>query len=97
MPALALTPEFVVGDQLLSQRWGDGVPASTLTPEFVMGDPRVKLVTWGRGIFKPKELTDGPLTFVSSMTSRYDGKRLGLGSWCTRNHDRRLAMASLLG
>ena len=52
------------------------MPASELTRGFTAGDRQVKLVAWGRGIFKPKELTDGPLTLVSSMASRYEDQRL---------------------
>lgn len=52
------------------------MPAWELTRGFTAGDRQVKLVSWGRGIFKPKELTDGPLTLVSSMTSSYEDRRL---------------------
>ena len=36
----------------------------------------MNLVAWGRGIFKPKELTDGPLTLVSSLASSYEDEHL---------------------
>lgn len=75
-PNLALREAAIRHCRLLSQRWGDAVPASELTRGFTAGDRQVKLVHWGRGIFKPEELTDGPLTLVSSLTSRYEDKRL---------------------
>ncbi len=73
---LAIREAAVRHCRQLSRRWGDAVPASALTPEFVVDDQRVKVVMWGRGIFKPKQLTDGPLTLVSSLTSRYTDQRL---------------------
>ncbi len=52
------------------------MPASELKRGFLVGDRLVQLVTWGPGIFKPKELKDGPLTLVSSRTSTYKDERL---------------------
>jgi putative restriction endonuclease len=62
--------------RLLSLTWGDAVPASELSRGFVVGDRRVHLVAWGRGVFKPKELMDGPLTLVSSLASSYEDEHL---------------------
>lgn len=55
----------------LSAQWGEAVPAAELTRGFTHRGARVSVVAWGRGIFKPKELTDGPLTLVSSLASSY--------------------------
>lgn len=73
---LALREAAIRHCRLLSQRWGDAVPAWELTRGFPASGQQVKLVSWGRGIFKPKELTDGPLTLVSSLTSLYEDTRL---------------------
>jgi len=62
--------------RLLSLQWGDAVPASELSRAFLVGEERILLVAWGRGIFKPKQLTDGPLTLISSMASSYADERL---------------------
>lgn len=57
--------------RVLSAEWGEAVPAAELPRGFAYGGARVSLVAWGRGIFKPKELADGPLTLVSSLASSY--------------------------
>jgi putative restriction endonuclease len=60
----------------LAATWGDAVPASELTAGFSFAGKRILLVSWGRGIFKPKELLDGPLTLVSSLGSHYEDEAL---------------------
>ncbi len=62
--------------RLLSAAWGDAVPARVLTEGFMVADQRVELVAWGRGIFKPQVLTDGPLTLVSSLGSSYEDEQV---------------------
>jgi len=73
---LALREAAIRHCRLLSQRWGDAVPASELKRGFIFNDRQVKLVHWGRGIFKPEGLEDGPLTLVSSLTSPYEDARV---------------------
>jgi hypothetical protein len=34
--------------------WGDAVPAAELTKGFAFEGQQIKLVSWGRGIFKPE-------------------------------------------
>lgn len=51
----------------LARTWGDAVPANELTKGFECQGQKVLLVAWGRGIFKPEQLQDGPLTLVSSL------------------------------
>lgn len=62
--------------RLLALSWGDAIPAVELTKGFPHGYGRLKLITWGRGIFKPQQLTDGPLTLVSSLASSYEDEHL---------------------
>ena len=60
----------------LTATWGDAVPAAELTKGFAFEGQQVKLVSWGRGIFKPEQLGDGPLTLVSSLGSSYADESL---------------------
>ena len=60
----------------LTATWGDAVPAAELTKGFPFEGQQVKLVSWGRGIFKPEQLGDGPLTLVSSLGSSYADESL---------------------
>ena len=73
---LAIREAAIRHCRLLSLRWGDAVPAAELSRGFVVEGRRVNLVAWGRGIFKPKELTDGPLTLVSSLASSYEDEHI---------------------
>jgi len=66
--------------QRLRDVWGDAVPAGALSAGFVFGSQRIHLVTWGRGIFKPQQLSDGPLTLVSSLKSRYSDEQVDGGT-----------------
>ncbi len=43
-----------------------------------MGDRHVKLVPWGCGIFKPEELTDGPLSAIRGLTCCREPDNLGV-------------------
>jgi putative restriction endonuclease len=60
----------------LTATWGDAVPAAELTKGFAFEGQQVKLLSWGRGIFKPEQLGDGPLTLVSSLGSSYADESL---------------------
>jgi len=60
----------------LTAIWGDAVPAAELTKGFEYEGEQIKLVSWGRGIFKPEQLSDGPLTVVSSLGSTYADESL---------------------
>lgn len=81
-PVVLLDQDVVIREaairhcRLLSLAWGDAVPAAELGRGFAVGGRRLNLVAWGRGIFKPKELTDGPLTLVSSLASSYEDEHL---------------------
>jgi putative restriction endonuclease len=75
-PDLALRLAAIQHAQRLSRRWGDAIPASELTRGFSFEGTDVLLVAWGRGVFKPKQLSDGPLTLVSSLAPKYQDERL---------------------
>lgn len=62
--------------RILAATWGDAVPASELTKGFEFQRQRILLVAWGRGIFKPEQLQDGPLTLVSSLGGNYEDEAL---------------------
>jgi len=63
----------------LRQRWGDAVPASELKA-FPFADGRIFL-KGQQGIFKPKELSDGPLSIRTSMKSRYSDEPVSSGEF----------------
>lgn len=73
---LALRDAAIRHCRILSLRWGEAVPAAELSRGFTLDGRSHHLVAWGRGVFKPKELTDGPLTLVSSLASSYDDEHL---------------------
>jgi putative restriction endonuclease len=73
---LAIREAAIRHCRLLSLQWGDAVPASELSRGFPYEGRRIHLVTWGRGIFKPKELSDGPLSLTSSLKPTYDDELL---------------------
>jgi putative restriction endonuclease len=75
-PDLALREAAIRHCRLLSLQWGDAISASELSRGFPYEGRRIHLVTWGRGIFKPKELKDGPLTLISSLAPIYDDELL---------------------
>lgn len=55
----------------LREAFDDHVPARELVRGFDFEGQRVQLVGPGMGIFKPKQLGDGPLSIRSSLASRY--------------------------
>lgn len=61
---------------MLAQVWGEAVPARELTKGFDFEGQRINLVAWSRGIFKPEQLGDGPLTVLSSLASGYEDEHL---------------------
>lgn len=61
--------------RMLSLTWGEAVPWAELARGFPYGDGRTKLVG-PQGVFKPKELTDGPLTLLSTLASTYEDEHL---------------------
>ena len=61
----------------LRRRWGDAVPASELRQFPFEGG---SIFLYGQqGIFKPKELSDGPLSIRTSMRSRYSDEPIADG------------------
>jgi len=55
----------------LRNLWGDSVPETELAKGFtVEGD--LVLLKGPQGIFKPRQLSDGPLTIMSTLGSRYE-------------------------
>jgi len=61
--------------QRLRAVWGDAVPESELAKGFVVRGERI-LLKGPQGIFKPKQLSDGPLTIISTLGSRYEDELL---------------------
>lgn len=59
----------------LRELWGDSIPESELAKGVAYGDD-VVLLKGPQGIFKPRQLTDGPLTIVSTLGSRYEDELL---------------------
>jgi putative restriction endonuclease len=59
----------------LRELWGDSIPESELAKGLpYRGD--VVLLKGPQGIFKPRQLTDGPLTIMSTLGSRYEDELL---------------------
>lgn len=59
----------------LRELWGDSIPESELAKGVsYQGD--VILLKGPQGIFKPRQLTDGPLTIMSTLSSRYEDELL---------------------
>ncbi len=73
---LAIREAAIRHCRLLSLQWGEAIPAAELSRGFPFDGRRLHLIAWGRGIFKPKELSDGPLTLVSSLAPFYDDEHL---------------------
>jgi putative restriction endonuclease len=61
--------------RLSSLRWGEAVPYEELARGFPYEGVWIKLVG-PQGVFKPKELRDGPLTLLSTLASSYDDEHL---------------------
>ena len=55
--------------------WGDSIPESELAKGFRYSDD-VVLLKGPQGIFKPRQLTDGPLTIMSTLVSQYEDELL---------------------
>ena len=59
----------------LRDLWGDAIPESELARGFQFdGEPI--LLKGPQGIFKPRQLSDGPLTLMSTLGSRYEDELL---------------------
>ena len=59
----------------LRDLWGDAIPESELAKGF-RHDGDVVLLKGPQGIFKPRQLTDGPITLMSTLGSRYEDELL---------------------
>jgi putative restriction endonuclease len=59
----------------LRDLWGDSIPESELAKGFVVNG-EVVLLKGPQGIFKPRQLSDGPLTIMSTLGSRYEDELL---------------------
>jgi putative restriction endonuclease len=59
----------------LRNLWGDSIPESELAKGVRVGDDTV-LLKGPSGIFKPRQLSDGPLTILSTLQSRYEDELL---------------------
>jgi len=55
----------------LQNLWGDSIPEAELA-KGVRVDDEVVLLKGPQGIFKPRQLADGPLTIMSTLASRYE-------------------------
>ncbi len=55
----------------LRDLWGDSIPESELAKGVVVNREVVRL-KGQQGIFKPRQLSDGPLTIMSTLASRYE-------------------------
>ncbi|MDC0743229.1 HNH endonuclease [Polyangium mundeleinium] len=72
---LAIREAAIRHCRLLSLRWGEAVPYEELARGFPFRGQWIKLVG-PQGVFKPKELTDGPLTLLSTLASSYEDEHL---------------------
>ena len=61
--------------RLLSLTWGEAVPYAELARGFLYSGTPIKLVG-PQGVFKPKEMSDGPLTLLSTLASTYEDEHL---------------------
>ncbi len=68
----------------LRDLWGDSVPESELAKGVIVSG-EVVLLKGPQGIFKPRQLSDGPLTVMSTLASRYEDELLDGAS--TLNYD----------
>lgn len=59
----------------LRNLWGDSIPESELAKGFV-AQGQVVFLKGPQGIFKPRQLSDGPLTIMSTLASRYEDELL---------------------
>lgn len=72
---LAIREAAIRHCRLLSLRWGEAVPYAELARGFPYEGAWLKLVG-PQGVFKPKELRDGPLTLLSTLASSYEDEHL---------------------
>jgi putative restriction endonuclease len=72
---LAIREAAIRHCRLLSLRWGEAVPYDELAKGFPYRDVRIKLVG-PQGVFKPKEITDGALSLLSTLASTYEDEHL---------------------
>lgn len=72
---LALREAAIRHCRVLSLRWGEAVPYEELKRGFPFRGVWIKLVG-PQGVFKPKELTDGPLSLLSTLASTYTDEHL---------------------
>lgn len=65
----------------LRREWGDRVPAYEIENGFSVDGERIRFVGPGMGVFKPKQLTDGPISIRTSLAASYrdEPARLGQG------------------
>ena len=59
----------------LRELWGDSIPKSELAKGFLYSGDIVHL-KGPQGIFKPRQLSDGPLTIMSTLGSQYEDELL---------------------
>lgn len=59
----------------LRDLWGDSIPESELAKGVAYGGD-VVLLKGPQGIFKPRQIDDGPLTIMSTLTSKYEDELL---------------------
>lgn len=59
----------------LRNLWGDSIPESELAKGFIV-EGEIILLKGPQGIFKPRQLSDGPLTIMSTLGSRYEDELL---------------------
>jgi putative restriction endonuclease len=59
----------------LRDLWGDAIPESEIAKGF-LHDGEMILLKGQQGIFKPRQLKDGPLTLMSTLGSRYEDELL---------------------
>jgi putative restriction endonuclease len=72
---LALREAAIRHCRLLSLQWGEAVPYEELARGFPYARAWVKLVG-PQGVFKPKEMSDGRLTLLSTLASSYEDEHL---------------------
>lgn len=64
----------------LRRRWDDHVPATELEHGYEFEGEQIRLVGPGMGIFKPKQLADGPITLRTQLASVYRDAPLESGA-----------------
>jgi len=72
---LAIRDAAIKHCRLLAAQWGEAVPFAELKKGFPFGGAWIKLMG-PQGVFKPKELSDGALTLLSTLASRYEDEEV---------------------